>query len=64
MYSNIENKGEIKYSEAGEEEAKDKASRKVVREANKRLSKGRYGIIGDETDKFLEYPDGRGFPQG
>ena len=64
MFSDIDSKGIIHYASSREEEENEKKAAKVVEDARNKQLKGRYAIIPDETQRFLDYPEGRGFEPG
>ena len=57
-------KGIVRPSEESYEEA-EKMRQTAIEQSNARLMKGRYKVVDDDTgDRFLDYPEGRGFPPG
>lgn len=57
-------KGIERPDEVSEEEA-EKLRCIAIKQSNARLMKGRYKVVDDDTgERFLEYPEGRGFPPG
>ena len=62
-FSDVVN-GIVRPSEVSQEEA-EKQREAAIEQSNARLMKGRYKVIADDTgDRFLDYPEGRGFPPG
>jgi hypothetical protein len=57
-------KGIKRAPEESYEEAQAKRD-EAIAQSHLRMIKGRYSVVDDDTgDKFLEYPEGRGFPPG